>query len=69
MRLHGGADGPAYVQIVNNRWEVAVTVSDGQFSQVSFVNSICTYKGGTHVTYIADQVVRGKAPPLAEASK
>ena len=49
------------VQIVNNRWEVAVTVSDGQFAQVSFVNSICTYKGGTHVTYVADQVVRTAA--------
>lgn len=23
--------------------------------QVSFVNSICTSKGGTHVNYIADQ--------------
>jgi DNA gyrase/topoisomerase IV subunit B len=53
--------------VVNNRWEVAVTVSDGQFAQVSFVNSICTYKGGTHVTYIADQVVRLPLhPPLPQ---
>src|ERR1700694_3490054 len=26
-------------QIVNDRWEVAFTLSDGQFNQVSFVNS------------------------------
>lgn len=44
------------MQVVNGRWEVAATLSDGQFTQVSFVNSICTYKGGTHVMYIADQL-------------
>lgn len=41
----------------SERWEVICSLSDGQFQQVSFVNSICTIKGGTHVTYIADQIV------------
>ncbi|KND03704.1 DNA topoisomerase 2 [Spizellomyces punctatus DAOM BR117] len=41
----------------NERWEVAFTISDGQFQQVSFVNSICTMKGGTHVNHVADQLV------------
>lgn len=41
------------------RWEVAFAVSDGQFQQVSFCNSIATTKGGTHVNYIADQIVSG----------
>lgn len=39
------------------RWEVGFTVSDGSFQQVSFVNSIATTSGGTHVNYIADQIV------------
>ena len=26
--------------------------------QVSFVNSICTIKGGTHVNYITDQITK-----------
>lgn len=39
------------------RWEIAFGVSDTQFNQVSFVNSIATTSGGTHVTYIADQIV------------
>ncbi|KAF4971902.1 hypothetical protein FSARC_1407 [Fusarium sarcochroum] len=38
------------------RWEVGFAVSDGTFQQVSFVNSIATTSGGTHVNYIADQI-------------
>lgn len=38
------------------RWEIGFTVSDGSFRQVSFVNSIATTSGGTHVNYIADQI-------------
>ncbi|EGR31961.1 topoisomerase ii beta 180kda, putative [Ichthyophthirius multifiliis] len=40
----------------NERWEIIASVSEGQFQQVSFVNSICTTKGGTHVNYITDQL-------------
>jgi len=38
------------------RWEIGFAVSDGTFQQVSFVNSVATTSGGTHVNYIADQV-------------
>ena len=41
----------------NDRWEVVAAISEGQFQQVSFVNGICTTKGGTHVAYITDQIV------------
>jgi DNA topoisomerase-2 len=40
----------------HNRWEIGFAVSDGSFQQVSFVNSIATTSGGTHVNYIADQI-------------
>ena len=40
----------------NSRWEIGFAVSDGTFQQVSFVNSIATTSGGSHVNYIADQV-------------
>ena len=43
----------------NDRWEYAVCLSDtDEFTQVSFVNGICTPKGGKHVEYILGQVVR-----------
>ncbi|QCD95617.1 DNA topoisomerase II [Vigna unguiculata] len=41
---------------VGERWEICVSLSDGQFQQVSFVNSIATIKGGTHVDYITNQI-------------
>ena len=43
----------------HNRWEYAVCMSPSEeFSQVSFVNGICTSKGGKHVEYIRDQIIR-----------
>lgn len=40
-------------------WEYAVALAPAQeFTQVSFVNGICTYKGGKHVDYIIGQIVR-----------
>ena len=44
-------------ELVNERWEIGVTVSDKGFQQLSFVNSIATTRGGKHVDYVADQVV------------
>lgn len=40
----------------HKKWEIGFAVSDGSFQQVSFVNSIATTSGGTHVNYIADQI-------------
>lgn len=38
-------------EVVNDHFEIAITKSnDGKFQQVSFVNSIATVEGGTHVT-------------------
>ncbi|KAK6525539.1 DNA topoisomerase 2 [Arthrobotrys megalospora] len=42
---------------VNDRWEIGFAVSDGTFQQVSYVNSIATTSGGTHVNYVADKIV------------
>ena len=34
-----------------------IGVSWIDLDQVSFVNSICTIRGGTHVTHVSDQIV------------
>ncbi len=60
------------------RWEIGFAVSDGSFQQVSFVNSIATTSGGTHVNYIGDQIInrllehikkKNKNGPMLKASQ
>ena len=44
---------------VNERWEYAVCLApNDEFCQVSFVNGIYTSKGGKHVEYIVNQIVK-----------
>lgn len=44
---------------MGERWEYAISISPThQFEQVSFVNGICTFKGGKHIDYIIGQITR-----------
>jgi len=53
----------------NEHWEFAMALAPTQeFTQVSFVNGIYTAKGGKHVDYIVNQVVR-KMVALIKAKK
>ncbi|KAJ6897486.1 hypothetical protein NC651_023380 [Populus alba x Populus x berolinensis] len=45
-----------FYEKVGERWEVCVSLTEGQFQQASFVNSIATIKGGTHVDYVTNQI-------------
>lgn len=56
-------------EVVNSRWEVAFAVSDGTFNQVSFVNSIATTSGGTHVKFVSDQIVNKLIETLSKKEK
>ena len=51
---------PLVHEVINERWEICVTMSpDQQPQQVSFCNCICTVNGGEHVKFIADAVSKG----------
>lgn len=74
IRRERGDDGPAGKDDIitcspDPRWEIGFAVSDGAFQQVSFVNSIATTSGGTHVNYIADQICNKLADQVKKKNK
>jgi DNA topoisomerase-2 len=52
-------DTPRIYEEANERWEYVVCLAPKEeFTQVSFVNGIYTGKGGKHVDYILNQIIR-----------
>jgi len=45
------------IYVEGDRWKIGIAPSNGSMQQVSFVNSVETSDGGTHVDYIANQIV------------
>jgi DNA topoisomerase II len=55
---------------VNPRWKIGCVFSpDCGNHQTSFVNGTSTYKGGTHVDYIMDQIVAGISNYIKDKEK
>jgi len=49
----------------NDRWEIWVTEAPNhQFRQVSFVNGVCTSRGGRHVDYLGNRIAKAVAAKL-----
>ena len=65
--LHPGAE--TVVNVTTPRWSVSVAPSDSGFQQVSFVNGVCTTKGGTHVDHVANMISNGIIDDLAKKIK
>ncbi len=60
---------PLIYEICNDRWEIAVSLSrNGTYEQISFVNGINTIRGGTHVNYITNTIIK-KLSDLIESKK
>jgi DNA topoisomerase-2 len=59
LYIGGKADTPRIYEEANERWEYVVCLAPKEeFTQVSFVNGIYTGKGGKHVDYILNQIIR-----------
>lgn len=55
----GVGNGARVHESQGERWEYAVAISPThEFTAISFVNGICTFKGGKHVEYIIGQITR-----------
>eukprot|EP00930_Biecheleria_cincta_P034105 TRINITY_DN23592_c0_g6_i1.p1 TRINITY_DN23592_c0_g6~~TRINITY_DN23592_c0_g6_i1.p1 ORF type:complete len:1248 (+),score=292.45 TRINITY_DN23592_c0_g6_i1:442-4185(+) len=60
---------PQVYEKCGDRWEICISLTESGFNQVSFVNSICTIRGGTHVSHVADQVIESVLEKVKVQSK
>ena len=56
-------------ETVNERWSIAVAMTDGDFRQCSFVNSIATIRGGSHVEHVAKPIVNAVIEAIKKKDK
>jgi DNA topoisomerase-2 len=56
-KMHEGVQDVASVS--GDRWSVCIGPSENGLEQVSFVNGLCTMKGGTHVDHVANIIANG----------
>ena len=49
---------PLVYEVCNDRWEIVATLSKGIHEQISFVNGINTIRGGRHVDYISQNIIK-----------
>lgn len=61
-------ESPLIYENCNERWEVAVALSKNNYEQISFVNGINTVRGGTHVNFITNLIVK-KLGDMIESKK
>jgi len=52
-----------------DRWSVCIGPSENGLEQVSFVNGICTTKGGTHIDHVANHIASGIIEEMAKKIK
>ena len=57
-------------EVINDRWEVIASYNDfNGFDQMSFVNGIWTLRGGKHVEYILNQIVKKLTDLITKRNK
>jgi DNA topoisomerase-2 len=70
LYLGSKADHTRVHEIINDRWEIVASYNDNNgFDQVSFVNGIWTLRGGKHVEYILNQIVKKLSDMISKKNK
>ena len=70
MYIGSKSDTKRIYESSNDRWEYAVCMAPKEeFTQVSFVNGIFTSKGGKHVDYLLNQIIRKLASYISSKKK
>ena len=55
-------------EVGGERWSIAVNLNQ-EYKQVSFVNGICTSKGGKHVEYVVNQITKKMVQYILQKKK
>ena len=55
-------------EVGGERWSIAVSLNQ-EYKQVSFVNGICTSKGGKHVEYVVNQITKKMVQYILQKKK
>ena len=66
-KMHEGVD--EVYSINTERWSVCIGPAENGMEQVSFVNGLCTNKGGTHVDHAANLIANGIIDEMAKKIK
>jgi DNA topoisomerase II len=66
-KMHEGVQEVA--SVAGDRWSVCIGPSENGLEQVSFVNGLCTMKGGTHVDHVANHIANGIIEDMAKKIK
>ena len=55
---------------VNNRWQVGVLyLPDNGYDQISYVNCVSTFKGGNHVKYVENSIIKSIEEQIMKKNK
>ena len=66
-KMHEGVEDVCSVN--TDRWSVCIGPAENGMEQVSFVNGLCTNKGGTHVDHVANLIASGIIDEMAKKIK
>jgi DNA topoisomerase-2 len=70
MEMHLPEGSELFYEKLDNDWEVGIAKTQSEsFEQVSIVNGITTYRGGTHVNYISLETSKDLAEMLTKGNK